>query len=48
MFSHITVGTSYLAGLEMAGKCEGKPDFRDHYGEGYYGAYLRDLDGNKL
>lgn len=46
--SKADVETSYLAGLGMGGKCEGKPGFRDHYGEGYYGAYLRDLDGNKL
>lgn len=40
--SKADVETSYLAGLGMRGKCEGKPGFRDHYGEGYYGAYLRD------
>jgi hypothetical protein len=27
---------------------EGAPGPRPHYGNGYYGAYLRDPDGNKI
>lgn len=46
--SETAVDAAYSAGLEMGGQCEGKPGARDHYGEGYYGAYLRDPDGNKI
>ena len=34
--------------LEMGGTDEGAPGFRDEGGEGFYAAYFRDLDGNKL
>lgn len=34
--------------LENGGSDEGKPGYRPHYGEGFYGAYVRDPDGNKL
>ena len=27
---------------------EGAPGLRPHYGEGFYSAYVRDPDGNKL
>lgn len=27
---------------------EGAPGLRPHYGEGFYSAYARDIDGNKL
>ena len=37
----------YQAGLQAGGSDEGAPGPRD-YREGYYGAYLRDLDFNKL
>ncbi|KAB7610529.1 VOC family protein [Amylibacter sp. SFDW26] len=33
--------------MEMGGSDEGAPGPRD-YAQGYYGAYARDLDGNKL
>ncbi|MFT7525858.1 MAG: catechol 2,3-dioxygenase-like lactoylglutathione lyase family enzyme [Arenicella sp.] len=33
--------------LQLGGNDEGAPGPRD-YSEGYYGAYCRDLDGNKL
>jgi len=36
----------YEAVLSAGGSDEGKPGFR--YREHYYGAYCRDLDGNKL
>jgi len=42
------VDNAYNAGLKCGGRCEGKPGPRDHYGKGYYGAYLRDPDGNKI
>ena len=35
--------------LELGGTDEGKPGFRPEGNDkGYYGAYFRDLDGNKL
>ena len=38
----------YKAGLAAGGSDEGQPGLRLHYGDDYYGAYLRDPDGNKL
>lgn len=37
----------YKAALEMGGRDEGQPGPRD-YAPGYYGAYVRDPDNNKL
>jgi catechol 2,3-dioxygenase-like lactoylglutathione lyase family enzyme len=34
--------------LQLGGRCEGPPGLRPHYHAHYYGAYFRDLDGNKL
>ncbi len=34
--------------LEMGGTCEGAPGLRPQYGEGFYAAYARDPDGNKI
>jgi catechol 2,3-dioxygenase-like lactoylglutathione lyase family enzyme len=42
------VDTSYKAGMQAGGADEGPPGERAHYGAGYYGAYLRDPDGNKI
>lgn len=42
-----TVIQFHKAALAMGGRDEGKPGLRD-YAEGYFGAYVRDLDGNKL
>ncbi len=42
------VDTAYAAGMKMGGTDEGAPGPRAHYGAGYYGAYLRDPDGNKI
>ena len=44
----ISVNNSYAAALKMGGIDEGAPNDRDQYGTGYYGAYIRDLDGNKV
>lgn len=46
--THAAVDTAYTAGLAMHGSSEGEPGPRPHYGHGYYGAYLRDPDGNKV
>lgn len=42
------VDAAYAAGLEAGGRDEGAPGPRPRYGEGYYGAYLRDPDENKI
>lgn len=42
------VDAAHAAGLAAGGTDEGRPGPREHYGRGYYGAYLRDPDGNKL
>ncbi|MBV8410726.1 MAG: VOC family protein [Alphaproteobacteria bacterium] len=43
-----TVDAAYKAGMQAGGKDEGAPGIRAHYHPNYYGAYLRDLDGNKV
>lgn len=42
------VDVAYLAGMSNGGRDEGAPGHRPRYGIGYYGAYLRDPDGNKV
>jgi len=42
------VDAAYAAGMAAGGSDEGAPGERLHYGKGYYGAYLRDPDGNKI
>ena len=34
--------------LEKGGSCEGPPGLRPEYGDGFYAAYVRDPDSNKL
>ncbi len=42
------VSTAHAGGLAQGGTDEGAPGMRPHYGDGYFGAYLRDPDGNKV
>ena len=42
------VNCAYAAAMAQGGSDEGAPGSRDRYGKGYYGAYLRDPDGNKI
>lgn len=42
------VDAAHKAGLTAGGKDEGAPGIRTHYHPNYYGAYLRDPDGNKI
>ncbi|MEP3299249.1 MAG: VOC family protein [Pseudoruegeria sp.] len=46
--SNAAVKSAYKAGLSKGGSNAGEPGPRLHYGSGYYGAYLRDPDGNKI
>jgi catechol 2,3-dioxygenase-like lactoylglutathione lyase family enzyme len=43
------VDALHAKALELGGSCEGAPGVRGELGEqAFYGAYFRDLDGNKL
>ncbi|MDO9355417.1 MAG: VOC family protein [Solirubrobacteraceae bacterium] len=46
--SREVVRQAHAAGLAHGGTCEGPPGLRPQYHANYYGAYLRDPDGNKL
>lgn len=43
-----TVDAFYAAAMANGGSDEGPPGLRPHYHPNYYGAYVRDPDGNKL
>ena len=38
----------YKKAIELGGSDEGAPGLRAEGGDGFYAAYFRDLDGNKL
>ncbi|HEY8100510.1 MAG TPA: VOC family protein [Burkholderiaceae bacterium] len=42
------VERAHTAALNNGGLCEGTPGLRPHYHPNYYGAYFRDVDGNKI
>ena len=42
------VDRSYAAAIAGGAQGEGAPGLRPHYHPHYYGAYFRDLDGNKI
>lgn len=42
------VDAFYAAAMAHGGTDEGAPGLRPHYGEGWYAAYVRDPQGNKL
>jgi catechol 2,3-dioxygenase-like lactoylglutathione lyase family enzyme len=46
--SRAAVDAFHAAALAAGGKDEGAPGIRENYHPNYYGAYVRDLDGNKL
>jgi lactoylglutathione lyase len=46
--SRTVVDKVYAVALANGGSSEGAPGPRPEYHEHYYGAYFRDLDGNKL
>lgn len=46
--SRAKVDAFYQAALAFGGTDEGAPGPRPHYHPNYYGAYVRDPDGNKL
>jgi catechol 2,3-dioxygenase-like lactoylglutathione lyase family enzyme len=46
--SRPAVDAAHAAAIANGGKDEGKPGLRPHYHANYYGAYVRDPDGNKV
>ncbi|WP_434986359.1 hypothetical protein [Vreelandella zhaodongensis] len=42
------VDALYQLAMHNGGRDEGPPGYRPQYDEGFYAAYVRDLDGNKL
>lgn len=46
--SRAQVDAVHARGIALGGKCEGKPGIRGDDPNGFYGAYFRDLDGNKM
>jgi len=42
------VDAAHAGGIAAGGTDDGPPGPRERYGAGYYGAYLRDPDGNKI
>jgi catechol 2,3-dioxygenase-like lactoylglutathione lyase family enzyme len=42
------VNEAFSAAMNHGGTSDGKPGPRNNYGPGYYGAYVRDPDGNKI
>ncbi len=46
--SRAAVGAFHAAGLAHGGRCDGPPGPRLEYHAGYYAAFLRDPDGNRI
>src|SRR5579862_3102295 len=42
------VNRAYHLAISLGASDEGPPGLRPHYHENYYGAFFRDLDGNKI
>jgi len=46
--SAAAVEAFHAAALAAGGACDGPPGLRPRHGEGYYAAFIRDLDGNRI
>ncbi len=46
--SPAVVDAVHAKALQLGGKCEGPPGYRGPKEMGFYAAYIRDLDGNKI
>ena len=42
------VDAFHAAALAAGGASDGAPGLRPHHGEGYYAAFIRDPDGNRI
>jgi catechol 2,3-dioxygenase-like lactoylglutathione lyase family enzyme len=43
-----SVNAFHAAALKAGGASDGEPGPRPHYHEGYYAAFVRDPDGNRI
>jgi catechol 2,3-dioxygenase-like lactoylglutathione lyase family enzyme len=43
-----TVAAFHAAALQAGGRCDGAPGLRPEYSEGYYAAFIRDPEGNRI
>jgi catechol 2,3-dioxygenase-like lactoylglutathione lyase family enzyme len=46
--SAAAVDAFHAAALAAGGRCDGPPGLRPQYSEGYYAAFIRDPDGNRI
>ena len=46
--STTAVDAFHAAALAAGGQCDGLPGLRPHYSQGYYAAFVRDPDGNRI
>ena len=46
--SNAQVHAFHQAALAQGARCDGPPGPRPHYGDAYYGCFVRDLDGHKI
>lgn len=46
--SRQAVRAFHAAALSAGGTCDGPPGLREKYHDAYFGAFVRDLDGNKI
>ncbi|MDO5693122.1 MAG: VOC family protein [Pseudomonadota bacterium] len=46
--SHTQVDAFHQAALAHGAQCDGPPGPRPHYGDEYYGCFVRDLEGHKI
>ncbi|HZP74897.1 MAG TPA: VOC family protein [Pseudolabrys sp.] len=46
--SQAAVDAFHAAALAAGGTSDGAPGLRPQHGEGYYAAFIRDLDGNRI
>ena len=46
--SRAAIDAAYAAAIAAGARDEGPPGLRSSYGPDYYGAYIRDPDGNKV
>lgn len=46
--SREAVDAFHAAALASGGSSDGAPGMRPHFGDGYYAAFIRDLDGNRI
>lgn len=42
------VDAFHAAAIAAGGRCDGAPGLRPQHGEGYYAAFIRDPDGNRV